>query len=211
MAFGQHWEWRGFAAAAPDGRGDGTIDRVRALPLWFEKSQRVTDRYLWVPGCSLNLKLRCGRFKIKRRLARTEAGTEEWLENPAEEFEFPLAPDVFAEVAAALGIASSAAALPSARVENEEEFLERLTRAAPQLAVVSVEKRRWQHCGPPDGRVIVEYAEIQSPQDVVSIGVEDPDEARVRDAMAALGLPGGFLERGYLEALDDWGRGRPLR
>ena len=103
MAFGKHWEWRGFGDLSPQ-----RLARVRQLPLLFERSQEVVDRYLWAPGCELNVKLRFGDFKIKRLISRAGRGVEEWLEDPAENHSFPIAASVVSDVAKASSQESSA-------------------------------------------------------------------------------------------------------
>jgi len=201
MAFGRHWEWRGFAT-----RDDGFGDAVRALPLLYERPQHVVDRYLWAPGATLNVKLRLGELKLKRLLMTTEDGLEDWLEDPAENFAFPLAPAVVADVARALGVPLSGGE-PTQAIASEHVLLALLERDASGVRVIEIEKQRWQHEGPPGASAIVEYASILRPQAVVSVGVEDEDRERVLTTLRALGLPGALRTANYLDVLAIWGRG----
>ena len=199
MAFGTHWEWRGF------GELPGALDTtLRSLPQLFPDSQRVIDRYLWAAGCDLNFKLRLGDFKIKRCLATAEGGVARWSEDPAENYSFPIAAGVFNELAGALGVGAEAAA---DSVATEEELLERLGAGGPGLGVIAVTKERWQYRAPLLEDGIIELAEISSPEEIVSVSVEYESEEGVRKIMEALGLPAGLKSLSYLEALETWGQG----
>ena len=77
MAFGTHWEWRGFGLLS-----EALDKELRTLPALFPDSQVVTDRYLWSPGCGINFKLRFGDFKIKRCLEAVGGGVSRWVEDP---------------------------------------------------------------------------------------------------------------------------------
>ena len=198
MAFGTHWEWRGFgpSSAAPG-------QELQRLPALFPDSQVVTDRYLWSPGCEVNFKLRFGDFKIKRCLEVAGGGVSKWVEDPEENYSFPLEAAVFAEVAAALGVDCEPAA---GAVSTEEEFLDLLLSGGVALRVISVAKERWQYRAPALDDGIVELAKIACPEEIVSISVEHESEAGVREIMAALGLPGELRSVSYLEALEVWGQ-----
>jgi hypothetical protein len=98
MAFGRHWEWRGF----------GTIGRelraaVESLPTKFPAAQELVDEYLWVPGSAINVKLRTGDLKFKRLVARS-GRLERWLEDPEENYALPIAPPVVQKLAEELRI-----------------------------------------------------------------------------------------------------------
>jgi len=90
MAFGKHWEWRGFGSPPP-----ATLRTVESLPLKFPDLQAVTDLYLWVPGSPINVKLRMRDLKFKR-LLEVSGEFERWLEDEAENYPFPLSPEVTA-------------------------------------------------------------------------------------------------------------------
>jgi len=200
MAFGRHWEWRGFGAPRPE-----LIDAVRGLPRLFEAPQEIVDRYLWSPDCDLNLKLRSGDFKIKRLVDRRSDGVEEWLESPDENFSFPIDSRVLEEVARRLGVDSVPVSADG--IATADELLEALCGGESQVRMIDVDKLRWQHSGVGGGAAIVEYAEIRAPEPIVSIGVEDEEESRVRAALEVLGLPGNLRTASYRDALDIWGRG----
>ncbi len=199
MAFGVHWEWRGFG-----GLSSSLEERIRALRPLFPDSQVVTDRYLWSPGCSINFKLRFGDFKIKRCLDLAEGGIARWQEDPGENYSFPLAAGVFGEVVTALGGAAGAA---GEALASEAELLERAGAAIAGLQVVAVAKERWQYGAPVLEDGIIELAQISSPEEIVSISVEHESEEGVREIMEALDLPGELKSFSYLEALETWGNG----
>jgi hypothetical protein len=203
MAFGKHWEWRGFGTP----RG-AVLDTVRGLPLLFDRPQEVVDRYLWSPGCDLNLKLRFGDFKIKRLVDRGSDGVEEWLENAKENYSFPIDGLVLEEVALALGVDGVSA--PDEEIATAEDLVQALRGGASQVSIIDVDKLRWQHAGPEGGAAIIEYAEIRAPETIVSIGVEDEDEGKIRATLEKLGLPGDLRTASYLDALDIWGAGGRL-
>lgn len=200
MAFGEHWEWRGFGCL-----GKNLHDIVRSLPRLFPRPQKVTDRYLCVVDCPLNVKLRYGDFKIKRLLETHPSGIERWLEDPAENYSFPLAPSVVEDVATQFGIALTA--LVSEPIASSEELLELLSRSTSGIRVIHVEKLRWQYRLPEPEGVVVELAEIRKPEQVMSLALEDPERARVRQAMKQLQLPGPLRKLNYLEAVEIWSRG----
>lgn len=198
MAFGTHWEWRGFGVLS-----DALDKELRRLPALFPDSQVVTDRYLWSPGCEINFKLRFGDFKIKRCIETVGDGVSRWMEDPEENYSFPLEAAVFDEVAGALGIGCSPAEAP---VASEEELLESLGAAGAGLRVIPVAKERWQYRAPLHGDGIVELAEISAPEKIISVSVEHETEVGVREIMVSLGLPGGLASVSYLEALEVWGQ-----
>ena len=200
MAFGVHWEWRGF------GRLPGALgDRVRALAPLFPDSQVVTDRYLWSPGCGINLKLRFGDFKIKRCLDLAGGGLAKWQEDPGENYSFPLAAGVFAEVVSALGGSAGAA---DESIKSEAELLELAGAVIPDLRLVEIAKERWQYRAPGLEEGIVELVQISSPEEIASVSVEHESEEGVREIMETLGLPGELGSLSYLEVLEIWGNGK---
>ena len=199
MAFGMHWEWRGFGVLS------STLEeKIRALAPLFPDSQVVTDRYLWSPGCSLNFKLRFGDFKIKRCLEQEEGGVAKWQEDPGENYSFPLAAGVLGEVVSALGGADEGA---GDAVESEAELLDRAGLAIAGLQVVAVAKERWQYGAPVLEGGIIELAQISLPEEIISVSVEHESAEGVREIMEVLGLPGELKSFSYLEALEIWGNG----
>jgi hypothetical protein len=209
MAFGEHWEWRGFG-----GPPQGLRSAIESLPLLFPTSQDITDHYLWAPGSTVNVKLRLGDLKFKR-LLETAGGLERWIEDEAENHPFPVAPDVLEKLAGALGI--SLGPLP-ASCPDRDALVRLLDAARPAVRRVSVSKTRWGRLwrgdtrgGEDEGRqVIVEIAEISSPERISSIAIEHPSRERVAAARDALGLPGGLRRLSYLDAISLWARGETI-
>jgi hypothetical protein len=204
MAFGEHWEWRGF------GEFQGLARRrIEALPRKFPDHQEITDEYLHAPGATVNIKVREGYLKFKRLTGMT-AGLERWLEDPSENHLFPVAREVIAKLFVDLGLREMA--LPEL-VADKESLLELVRQADPRMALVRVRKKRWQHQwlekprgGGREG-VIVELAEISVPERVTSVSLEHPEAELVTAAREALGLPAGLRELSYLRAIAAWARG----
>ncbi|MGQ9592829.1 MAG: hypothetical protein ACUVYA_21325, partial [Planctomycetota bacterium] len=141
MAFGIHWEWRGFGPLAPE-----AASQVVSLPRKFPSAQRVVDEYLWVPGARANVKLRASDLKLKRLLDRRGA-FELWEEDERENYAFPLGPEPLEKLCAELG----ASRPPPAALGDPRELLAWLERAAPGGRRVRVAKTRTQHDWFPPG------------------------------------------------------------
>ncbi len=201
MAFGVHWEWRGFGEIPAPVRV-----RIEALPLMFDRPQDVTDEYLWVPGSRINVKLRFSDLKFKR-LVESSGCLERWLEDPDENYPFPLDRKILEKLAADLGIK-----LPPvpARAVGREAFLELMGGSEPPVKRVAVQKSRLQREWAQEDSiepVIVDIAEILAPERLVSVGLEHPEADRVRAALDALGLARTLRPLSYLAALSAWARG----
>jgi hypothetical protein len=218
MAYGLHWEWRGFGTLDPEVRR-----RIEDLPRLFPGDLAGVDSYYWYPGCDVNLKLRDfgARAGVKlKRLCEVDAetGLQLWLEDEREDYPFPLRPDAVHRLASSLGVDVS----PPPRPMGRCTLFTLLQEARPDLVVVAVQKtrsiRRWT-VG--DREVLVEIAEIASPERVTSVGVEDgaglvgsaseqemaAAKLDVTAALDGLGLPGALTAVSYLEAVGAWATG----
>ena len=205
MAFGKHWEWRGFGVLS-----GGLRARVESLPLKFDRPQDVQDEYLWVPGMSINVKLRFTDLKFKRLLG-FEQGVERWLEDEAENLPFPLERPVVEKLSRELGVS-----LPRLleRSYGREELVDLLLRAKAPVRRIVVEKKRWQRDwmtlearASGGGPVTVELVEILSPEVTFSVGLEHPEPGPVAAARDELGLGTVMRTLSYLQALSVWARG----
>lgn len=218
MAYGVHWEWRGFGAI------DGVVEaRILALEPGAVPERAVTDTYLWHPRLEANVKLRTwdggGSLKVKRRLdAGSGDGPSLWMENPAEDYGLPLPDAALERVLEALGMEPHGPS-PSTPV-HAAELLVWLARGAGALRVVEVRKRRrtfvWDRGPVP---VLVELAEIDRPERTRSLGIEDmaglvpaapPERVTVAqrgvsDAAAVFGA--GLCVLTYPQAVGIWARG----
>jgi hypothetical protein len=223
MAIGVHWEWRGFGTVS-----DEFSKRFLELESLFPP-QCVEDVYLWTAGFKINCKVRdleAEPLKFKRLQAK-DGQLEQWAENSEDILRFPLQPEgwdvltkVFASADLTLGSYPGEA--------NRETTLARLKVAGAQR--VSTTKLRvsylWQG---PNGGVKVEWTCISSPQNILSIGLENwddedegaglPDELAKEDIHASikeLGLDKESLSpMNYLDAVAVWASGgeviSPLR
>ena len=206
MAFGQHWEWRGFGPIDED-----LLRVLEALPMKFPDAQVITDEYLWSPRCRTNVKLRLGDLKLKR-LVRVERDLELWLEDPDENYAFPVEQVPLLALFEALGVES--APVPGHPLEREE-LLALLERHATEVRVVSVDKSRRQHefaaseagAAESGSGVTVELAEIYAPERILSIGLEHERLEAVAHVRDVLDLESQMRRLNYFEALTIWAEG----
>jgi len=204
MAFGTHWEWRGFGSVSRE-----LMERLDSLPLLFPTSEDVTDRYLYVPGCLANIKVRFSDLKFKR-LLETSGALECWLEDPGENHRFPVGPAELDKLAKDLGVDIPR---PAAGSLDLEGLLEVLQRSTPRVVVLSVHKVRWQHEwreSPQADPVTVELARILEPEETWSVGVEASRPEAVAQAVQSLSFSEGIRKRNYVEALEVWARGESV-
>jgi len=200
VAFGIHWEWRGFGDLPP-----AIKSSLERLPLKFPAAQDVTDEYLWVPGRKVNVKLRFRDLKFKRLLG-SEDGLERWLEDEEENYPFPLSTSLLGKLLGTLGVEGPRGTQGPL---DREGLMRVLGSAIPPVRVVTVEKLRWQRQWGTDegGGVILELAEIRSPEPIASVALEHPDKERVAEALRILGLVPLLKPLSYVEAVDIWARG----
>lgn len=214
MAYGIHWEWRGFGRL-----DDAVLDRWSDLA-FPSGVQEIVDRYIWTPHMRVNLKVRSwsgGRsLKLKRPVDLDSAsGLELWAERPEDDHELPLAPETATSILSELGLSSDFAIAPV----DEAELVESMVRAAPETRVVLVRKQRSRAVIRVGTTMVqIEYADIVEPQHIASIGIEDVsglahdsptsalDEARsavceVRDRLAPR-----WKTCSYLCAVGTWAR-----
>ena len=205
MAFGRHWEWRGFGQL-----GEGLRALIEAQPTAHANAQTLTDTYLWSPHSDVNVKLRMGDLKLKRLIERRD-GLEEWLEDEEENYAFPLDEAQLRALEKALTIGRLDA---GAQPVDRAMLLRSLKLAAPEVCVVDVEKKRQQY--QIDGAagvsepVIVEIAEIVSPEPVTTVGVEHADAGAVAQVCEQFDLASALRPLNYLQAVASWARGRRL-
>ncbi len=202
MAFGQHWEWRGFGALPMESRR-----RIESLPPRFPRAQELTDRYLWSARSKVNVKLRHGDLKFKR-LVRQLDDLEEWLEDRDENHPFPLGATEWAKLASVLDVDLGA---PPA-VEIERDGLLAAIERLSEVKVIDVTKRRQQFSLDILMRdemhpVIVELAEISAPERIVSVGIENEERELVERARVELDLGPEVVALSYFDALGRWARG----
>lgn len=204
MAFGCHWEWRGFGIMP-----DATRKRISRLPLWFQTPSPILDIYLWTPAMSTNVKLRGDALKFKRFIAR-EGPFECWLEDETELIPFPLGGEVLAVLAEALGLTLPP---PDRLLTRPAALLHYLQQEAPVLQVVPVRKQRRLHHyhAPSPPPVIVELSEVLGPESVASLALEHPQLGLLQAAHAALAADVPNLQPlSYMEAVSCWAQGRRL-
>jgi hypothetical protein len=219
MAFGIHWEWRGFGAVSA-----AFAARYARLEPVFP-AQRVDDTYLWIPDLLVNAKLRLGGeegLKIKR-LRRSEPPFEIWDEREDDLYTFPLSDRALSALAGMLSKAGLELGRISSIPANRDSVLKHLERSGCKLVTVS-KIRESRLCEGSTGDVLVEWAVILEPQPVVSIGLEnrqgeaeEPVDASDEDmrkslrevaaAVDVLGLGGEPLTvMSYLDAVSVWAR-----
>jgi len=198
MAFGQHWEWRGFGWVSDDLRA-----RIETLDLRFASDQPLVDTYLWTRDGPANVKLRHGDLKFKR-LLESDGDLECWLEDEKEIHPFPLNLDVLEALELALAIT-----LPEGQRTpvGRGELAELLKIAHPPAKILLVEKYR-RFFSLPTGvgePVIIELTDLIRPEPINSIALEHADIDAVRQALMQLSLAeSGLRPLNYLQALSIW-------
>ena len=179
----------------------------------------MIDEYLWIPGSRINVKLRSkgnGSLKFKRlRVTDSESGLELWEENPEEDYAFPISSKAQSELAAALRLDFHVTAEPMDRTA----LLAALRASQAGVKVVSIQKvRRARKMRVIDGKLTVEIAEIDSPERITTVGIEDDfllnndstaeeiDRAKLAVAGAVGQLRVGTILRklNYVEATEQW-------
>lgn len=217
MALGLHWEWRGFGAvSAAFAQRYGNLEP-------FLEPQSIEDTYLWVPGISVNAKFRTGvegGLKLKR-LKSKDRSLEQWFENPAELFDFPLDTkswNALQTVLAEAGLKISKDPLP---VSHRSAVLRYLQKIGCRTVNVSKqrESKMWHGSS---GKIKVERARITTPQICMSIGLEtmpsdtpggsfsdDSQKALLSRAIQELGLEREPLKvMNYMDAVYVWAKGK---
>ena len=194
MAFGKHWEWRGFGRVSNDLRA-----RIESLDLLFAPGQSLVDTYLWTPDGPANVKLRFGDLKFKR-LLDSDGDFQYWQEDENEIYPFPLDADVMSALEQALAITLPGdQRLPVGR----DELMEMLKSAVPPAQILYVEKvRRFFSLPAADGEpVIVELTDILRPERIGSVALEHTNIEAVRQALTQLRLTSSALRPlNYLRA-----------
>lgn len=222
MAYGSHWEWRGFGGVST--RFAGSFTKLKSIYL----PHPVTDRYLWFPGIKVNVKIRQGSengLKFKRCL-KTEAEFEIWSEPEDEFFEFPLNENSWKMLVEVLKNSelkkyadnNEPPPRPIGKEKLENWLLERGCK------IIDVEKKResrvWHS---PEGFVLVEWSCISRPQSLVSIGLEnyypddgkemmgDPDQTVLENCIESLDLYAEPLRiMNYMDVLKIWARNNKI-
>lgn len=216
MAFGIHWEWRGFGVVS-----ESFIERYGRLDHAFGP-QKVEDLYIWAPRLGANLKIRAGEsggLKFKRLLEK-DGRLDCAVEDPAELLPFPLQEPAWHMLAAELSQAGIDIGPFPGQAPGSEKFAALLERAGCKLVLVPKERgaRWWQG---PNGRVLVERTAIHKPQPILSIGLESEDtgdgvtneqaKADLQAAIAALKLDQEPLRvMNYLDIVALWARGETV-
>jgi hypothetical protein len=167
MALGLHWEWRGFGAVS-----GAFAQRYGNLEPFLEP-QSIEDTYLWIPGIAVNAKFRKGvegGLKLKR-LTSKERSLEQWVENPAELFDFPLDTTSWSAlqtVLAEAGLKIPNDPLPATHRPSVLRYLQKIG-----CRLVNVRKQReskiWHGSS---GMIKVEWTHITTPENCISIGLE---------------------------------------
>lgn len=218
MALGLHWEWRGFGSVS-----SRFAELYRELPLLFN-TQTVEDSYLWIPGLSVNAKLRSGAdgdLKFKR-LKERDGGLEKWFEKPEEIFDFPLSIKAWTTLSEVLKTVNIELPNWTEEVHDRDEILDMLKKKG--CCIVSMVKQR-------DARLLktkytdikVEWASISGPQQLTSIalesGFENPEQ-NLTDKKAKKALLTAIQDlelqteplqvMSYLEAIEKWAKGEKI-
>lgn len=168
------WEWRTFSQSV--------VAEQRLAELEPERVHESVDLYLVSGEGRDSVKLRDGLMDVKHLEHVRDDGLEQWA--PALKAGFPLAPDAFARVCAALGV-------PERRATRErysaDEVVEELADGR-HVVTVEVRKRRRRYTV---GGCMAELADVDTDRGSArTIAMESEDPARVAAAVRELGLEG---------------------
>jgi len=193
------------------------VERMRPLR---GAHARLVDRYLWFPGCAINVKLRSLFGGESLKFKRLVEGDDQrqlqlWLEKAEEDYVFPVARRAVAELSRSMKVD-----LPThSDISNSDELLHLLQTSADEVHIVTVRKTRRSYVwSSGEMAVLVDVGEISSPEQTATIGIEDlmnlnefSSRAKVteaRDSVAAarteIGLPGELETSSYLHMLTSW-------
>jgi hypothetical protein len=206
MAFGEHWEWRGFGdLSAP------TRDKILQLTPKYGAGITMLDQYLWAPGCTVNVKIRQQDLKFKYLQSTAPEGFEQWKEDEKDNYPFPLNRTVLAQLEQALCI-QLPPAMTSPTVDTAQSLLNMLQQATPPVACVAIEKFRNTYVYLFGGtEILVELADIknidingqQEAKTLTSVSLEGEDLDLVRRTRDALGLPDLLQVKGYMQLIKE--------
>jgi hypothetical protein len=219
MAFGVHWEWRGFGSIS-----EAFFDRYGVLAYEFGPLM-VEDIYIWAPNLEVNLKIREGEeggLKFKRPFGR-DGRFERWVERAEDLYSLPLARQGWEVLAAELAAAGMVLGPYPEEAPGHDQLLFLLERAGCQSVLVVKERgaRWWQG---PNGRVLVEWSAVEKPQELLSVALESEDlsgeamgaaneeaKAALKGAIEALQLEREpLVPMNYMDALAVWLEGREI-
>jgi hypothetical protein len=202
------WEWRAFGEIDAN-----SFHRISHLPKRHDRTGNLKDDYLWVPECSLNVKLRAEGIRIKRLLSEARnSSIKQWI---TEAYNFPISSTLFNMI-----LADFKLELPQKEKEKQtrEQLLSTLQSASAAIRVITVDKHReqylWQHNNNRNGRarggeVSIEIATIHRPELVISISIEHENLDKVDKAVKYLQLPSESMKvLSYLDCLERWAYGK---
>jgi hypothetical protein len=94
-------------------------------------------------------------------------------------------------------------------IKDVDNFMTILLQATPTIRVITVQKQRELHVWPSNHKdgVIVELAEIKTPEKVISIGIEHQNYGTVNQALEYLQLSSYSMKvLNYVDCLKIWVR-----
>jgi hypothetical protein len=205
------WEWRAFGVIDTN-----SLHLISNLPKRYDRSGNLKDDYLWLPECSVNVKLRDEGIRLKRLLSATPDGSiKQWI---TEAYDFPISIDLFNMILSDFKIK-----LPhkeseeiEKEIQNRHQLLSILQFASETFQVITVDKHREQYLWPLHDRntgakveVMIEVANIHSPELLTSISIEHQDLDKVEIVLKSLRLPSKSLYvLSYLDCLQCWAYGK---
>jgi hypothetical protein len=190
------WEWCAFGEIDAN-----SLHRISNLPKRHDRTGNLKDDYLWVPECSLNVKLRAEGIRIKRLLSEVQDGSiKQWI---TEAYDFPISSTLFNMILVdfKLDLPQKEKEEEGAEkeIQNRAQLLSTLQSASAAIRLITVDKHReqylWQHNNNRDERargegggeeVVIEIATIHRPELVTSISIEHEDLDKVDNALKYL-------------------------
>jgi hypothetical protein len=177
------WWWRSFSKTFDE----GLLSIIQELPQKFDRPAKMIDNYVWIPDCSLNIKLREQDLKIKEFLgvqsyymANALAITthvERWT---TEVYNFPIPVSLMKRIVRDLNLNNMSGL---SKVDDKDQFINLLQSHSNSVRVSSIFKQRKQHllCIDEDLKekgnkeqgelVTVEISHLTRPKDVFTLSV----------------------------------------
>jgi len=206
MRYRHHWEYRVF------GNLRKKIKRhLHNYQPVTEIRSALCDEYLWVPGCTANIKLRQyknqDKVKFKYLADTTRDGFELWAEDSALKFGFPLSTDAVGRLSSQLGLRPDL--IQDLNCHDAASIRAALCDLDNRIKVVTVRKKRKKINISHNGHLLsIEMTRILKPIPIQTMCVEGPDFKRsqpgkslagLRQFLNEVNLPRSLEVMGYLQ------------
>ena len=206
---------------------------LHELPLKSDRPTKMTDNYVWTPGCNLNIKLRDQDLKIKELIGSqpcnmdnalgVTTNAEQWT---TEVYSFPIPALLMKRIGKGLSLRNMSRSLRL--IEDKEQFIESLQSQSNSVRIISVFKQREQRLLPNENDpkekvnnglgelVTIEISHLAGPEDIFTLSIEHASIYKVIAAIQEIMRDAdkqaysGMIFMNYLQAVKIWGLGKKL-